>query len=79
MGVAETLDVVGQQRRQFAIGKRAVTFARDPSPRTQVHLIDRHRFVETIALLAAGEPLLIRPIVLQVPNDRCALGRDLVE
>ena len=44
-----------------------------------MHLIDCHRFVETIALMPLAHPFVVAPGILRVPNDRRGFRRRLVE
>ena len=44
-----------------------------------MHLVGRHGFVETIALMPLGHPLAVAPGIFHVPNDRRGLRRRLVE
>jgi len=79
MGVAHVVQIVGEFGRQLAVRQRAVALGDNAPPRSDVHFVDRHRFVQALAIPPLGHPRLIVPLIIQVPNDRGELGRDLVE
>jgi hypothetical protein len=49
------------------------------TPGTDVHFVNRHGFVEPVMVLALGHPFLIVPSIVEVPNNRCGPGRNLIE
>ena len=77
VGEAERLHVGREQRRQLAVGQRAVTFLHLAPPRTQVHLVHCHRRVERIGASAPGHPVVIVPHVVQRPHARGGAWRRL--
>ena len=61
--------VLGQLRRQLAVGERAVAVLGHAPPRAEVHLVDRHRRVERVAplrALAIHSP--VAPLVVERPR-----------
>src|SRR4051794_40990717 len=44
-------------------------------PRADVHLVDGHGRVERVVLTSLGHPVVVTPVVGQIPHDRCRAGR----
>ena len=57
------------------VGERSVAVA--PLPRSQVHLVDRDRRVERVAVGALRHPTVVVPVVVEVGDDRRVSGREL--
>ena len=65
--------VFGERPGQLAIAHRSIVFFEHPLPRSDVHLVDSHRRGEGVPLCADAHPLLILPVVVEVPHDRCSV------
>ncbi len=61
MGEAHVADVVGEPRRELAVGEKAVALLGDPAPRAQVHLVHAHGLVEGLPAPALRHPGGIAP------------------
>ncbi len=77
VGEAERAAVVGELRRELAVGEHAVALLRHAPPRAQVHLVDRQRLPGRLAIGAGGEPVAVRPLVRRGLDDRRVPGRQL--
>ncbi|MCY1542484.1 hypothetical protein D9M68_782320 [compost metagenome] len=60
--------------RDFAVAEKLAVLA---LPRAQVHLVDRLRRIECVALPARGHPVVVAPAVGQVADARGGGGRRL--
>ena len=71
--------VVRQLRRDLPVGERTIAILGHTPPRTEVHLVDRHRPVKPAGLLAAAfHPRVVRPAERRrVAHDRGVVGRPL--
>ena len=77
------MDVVSQNRGQFAIGQPPITFRRYPLPRTEMHFVDRHGRIQRVALRPARHPRFVVPSIgSEIPHAgrrlRSNLGRESV-
>src|SRR5262245_29106291 len=79
MRVSHLFKVVRQLRRQLAIGKRAIILFGHPPPRANVHFVNRHGLIESVALTARGHPFSVAPLVIEIPYDGSCLWRYLIE
>ena len=68
------LHVLGERRRHLAVGERAVAVLGHAPPRAEVHLVDRHRRVERVALARASPSSRRRSTRSRGPrrSTRCA-------
>ena len=74
----QVVDIGGEFRRQFAVAEPAVALLHVAHPRAQVHFVHRNRRVPRISLVAQTHPLLVGPLVIEVPHDRARARRRLV-
>ncbi len=74
---AEVGDVAPTARPRARGSERAVVLERVAPPRAEMHLVDRHRLAQRVALRAALEPLRVRPRVLRAVHDRRVRRRHL--
>ena len=79
VGEAHLLDVVGEERRRFAVGEEPVPLLRDPTPRSEMDFVDRDRRLEAVRVLPRRHPVPVAPFVVQVPDDGRGPRRDLPE
>ena len=79
MGKAHLLDIIGQHRSQFPIAEQPIGFARVALPRAQVDLVDAVGGVEAVVLTLLAVPGVVAPVVLEVPDDRRGVRRQLPE
>ena len=72
VGEAQIPDVGRQALGELAIGQVAVAFLGHPRPRSEMHLVDRHRLVEPFAVrLPRRHPVVVLPLVAaDVAHDR---------
>ena len=61
-------DVFGEPGRDFAVGERAVVLLRDAHPRAEMDLVDGLRRAQRIAAGALLHPVLIAPLVVEIPD-----------
>ncbi len=66
---AHLRDVIAQGVRQLTIGERAVVLVGHPSPGAEMHLVNRHGGIESVCARSRLHPLVIAPLVRQVPDD----------
>src|SRR5215510_2065500 len=79
MRVSQVFKVVRQLRRQLAIGKRPIILFGHPPPGTNVHFVDRHGLIESVALTTRCHPFSVAPLVIEIPHDGSCLWRYLIE
>ena len=70
MGEAVLAHMVDEPRGQLRVGEEPAVLLGYPSPRTEMHLVDRHRLVETLFLSAVAHPLAVEPFVAWLEDDR---------
>ena len=78
MGEAHLLDIADHLVGHFSIAEAAGA-SMNFLPGTDVYLVYRVRLVEPRDILAVVHPVLILPLVLQVPDDRGGIGRNFPE
>ena len=78
---AHLFDVRHELLRQLSVCEEPVVPLRNPPPRTQMDLVDRHRPVHPVMTPGPRlHPLVVPPLVLvEVPDDRSRRGRHLEE
>ena len=69
--------VVRQPRGQLAVCQPAVALLGHSHPRSEVHLVNRPRSFSIVRVAAVLHPVVITPLVGQVPNDRGLARRRL--
>ena len=77
VGETHLLDVVGQPLRQLPVAERPVAFPSQPHPGADVQLVDQEGSIQRVAAPTRGHPLLVPPVVVQIPDHGSCLGRDL--
>src|SRR5215469_13099746 len=75
---SQLADVFGEAGCDFAIRERAVVFLGNTHPGAEVDFIDCLRGTQRIVLAAPADPLLVLPLVGEVPNYRRRTGRFFV-
>src|SRR5215469_7904608 len=75
---SQLADVFGEAGSDFAIGERAVVFFGNTHPGAEVDFIDCLRSTQGIALGAPADPLLVLPLVGEIPNYRRGTRRFFV-
>jgi hypothetical protein len=73
MRKTSALQMLDQRLRELAIGKPCAI--RSAPPRTQVHLVDRHRRLERIAPCARRHPVIVIPRIIECVHDGRRLRR----
>ena len=73
------IDVFGEARRGFAVGERTIVIFGNAHPRAQMHLINRMRRAQRVAAGAVLHPVVVAPLIVEVPDDRGGAGRFLVQ
>ena len=73
------LDIFRQARRHLPVGQRPVAFLRDPHPRTEMNFVNRNRGLQRFPLCPGFHPLLISPLVFQLPHYRGGTRRLLMK
>ena len=79
VGEVHALSVFGQARRDFTIGEGAVIFLRNPPPRTEMDFVDGNRRLQRVPGLPLLHPVLVRPLVFEIPYHRGGAGRLLMQ
>ena len=69
------LHVISERLGDFAIAHRTII---DTPPRSEMHFIDRLGSGECVALAPRRHPIVVAPLVVEVPHDRCRLRRSFV-
>ena len=69
--------VVREPRGQLAVCQPAVALLGHSHPRSEVHLVNRPRSFSVVRVAAVLHPVVIAPLVGQVPNDRGLARRRL--
>jgi hypothetical protein len=77
MRETEVAHVLGQRRRDLAVGHRAVRLFGDAAPRAHVQLVDRYRRLQRLLTAAVGHPAAVLPGVVEIPDHRCGARRRL--
>ena len=72
---AQLADIFGEARRDFAIGERTIVIFGDAHPRTEMHFVDRLRRTQRVAGRTPLHPLVVVPLVVEIPDDRGGAGR----
>ena len=75
---SHVVHVVGQLGRELAVTQRAIAFFRHAHPRSQMHFVGRDGSVRLVAIMARPQPLVVVPLIIQFPHDRCRARWDLV-
>ncbi len=78
VGEAVRQTVIGNRVGQVAVVREALPFGDGAPPRTEVHLVDRHRRIEPLALATRRHPVAVAPRVIEVGNDRIGRRRSVV-
>src|SRR5690606_6643838 len=68
VGEPQRGDVLGELGGQLPVGEEALGIGRVASPRAQVHLVDADRVGEAVAFSPGAHPLVVFPLVGQVPD-----------
>ncbi len=79
VGEAQLADVVGQAGRGFAVGQRAVVLFGDAHPRAEMDFVDCLRCAQGVAGGALLHPVVVVPLVVEIPDDRGGARRFLVQ
>src|SRR5450631_2228250 len=81
LDVSETqlADVFGEAGRGFAVGQGTVVIFGDAHPRAQVHFVNRLRRAKRVAGGALLHPVVVVPLVVEVPDDGGGARRFLVQ
>ena len=69
VGEAETGDVLDELRREVAVAEHLARIVGRAPPRAEVHLVHRHRRVERVARRPRRHPLVVAPLVVELPDD----------
>src|SRR5690606_19177756 len=64
--------------RELAVGERTVAVLGHPHPRAQVDLVDRDRRIRGVPAATLPHPLVVAPLVGEIPDDGGRAGRLLV-
>ena len=72
-------DVLAELMPQLAVGERTEALGRFSAPRPYMHLVDRHRGIESVLRAAVLHPLPVVPGIVAGPDDGGRLRRDLPE
>jgi hypothetical protein len=78
MGETHAGDVFGQLRGGLPVSEVSIPFLRNSPPGTEVEFIDGDGRSGSIALRPTSHPLLVPPLVIQIPDDRSCPRRDFV-
>ncbi len=73
------LDVLGQHGRDLVVAEQPTGIARVPPPGARMDFIDAERSVERVVFGLFLTPRVIAPGVVEVPDDRGRVGRQLPE
>src|SRR4029079_2037565 len=76
MGEAEIADVLGELVGELEVGERTVLLGGVPTPRAQMHLVDRHGLAQWVACCAVLEPVRVAPAMRRTVDDRRVRGWD---
>jgi hypothetical protein len=79
MGEAHAGDVFGQLRADLPVGEVSIAFLGNSPPGTEVELVDGDGRGGSIAIRSNSHPLLVLPLIIQVPDDGPCPGRHFVE
>ncbi len=63
----------------FAVGQRPVALFRHSHPGTEMNFVDRNRRLQRISFPARFHPLLVGPLVVEIPDDRSRTRRLFVK
>src|SRR5215472_11122948 len=75
VGESQLSHILRKPRRHFAVRERTVVFFRDAHPRAKVNLVDRLRRAQRVALGTLLHPLVVIPLIVQVPDYGARAGR----
>ena len=75
VGKAHLEHVRHQLIGQLPIGEPSIPVVRHPAPGAEMHLVDRHRRPGHDALPPRRHPLVVLPLVVEIPDDRGLTGR----
>ena len=79
VGESHLVDVVGEAGRGFAVGERAVVIFGDAHPGAEMDFVDGLRGAQGVAGGAVLHPVVVGPLVVEVPDDRGGARRFFVE
>ena len=79
VGESQFVHVVGQARRDLAIGERTVVLFRNAHPRAEVNLVDRHGRMQRVRGCAFFKKSRVVPGVVEIPNHGSRARRLLGE
>ncbi len=67
--------MIGERVGQFVVARKPAAPGHMTPPRSEMHLVDRHRRVDGNPFAATGHPFVVAPLVAEVSDDRCRRGR----
>ena len=76
---SQLIHIVGEARRDLAIGERTVVLFRDAHPRAQVNLVNRHGRVQRVRGRALFQKGRVVPGVVEIPDHGSGARRYLRE
>jgi hypothetical protein len=79
VGEAHAGDVFGQLRADLPVGEVSISFLGNSPPGAEVEFIDGDGRGGSIAIRPTSHPLLVPPLIIQIPDDRACPGRYFVK
>ena len=79
VGKAQFAHMIRQQRRDFPVAEGTIILLGHPSPRAQMHFVDRHRRIERVGCPSPRHPFAVIPGVSHIPDARTGEGRNFTE